>query len=90
MFTTYFVLAASQNLGAVSQAFGYSMHITMISIIGIFGLRTVWMNTVVKAFPKSIEAVFWCYPSSWILIMIANGTVLAVAYSRYMKRGYVK
>lgn len=90
MFTTYFVLAASQNLGAVSQAFGYSMHITVISILGIFGLRTVWMNTVVKAFPKDIEAVFWCYPASWALILIANGVVLAVAYRRYMKRGYIK
>ena len=90
MFTTYFILAASQNLGAVSQAFGYSMHITVISIVGIFGLRTVWMNTVVKAFPKAIEAVFWCYPASWVLIMVANGIVLGVAYTRYMKKGYIK
>ncbi len=90
MFTTYFILAASQNLGAVSQAFGYSMQITVISIIGIFGLRTVWMNTVVRSFPERIEAVFWCYPASWVLIMIANGVVLAVAYRRYIKRGFVK
>ncbi len=90
MFTTYFILAASQNFGAVSQAFGYSMHITVISIIGIFGLRTVWMNTVVKAFPKSIEAVYWCYPASWVLILLANGVVLLCAYNRYMKKGYVK
>ncbi len=90
LFTTYFILAVSQNLGAVSQAFGYSMHITVISILGIFGLRTIWMNTVVKAFPQRIEAVFWCYPASWLLILIANGVVLAVAYRRYMKRGYVK
>ncbi len=90
MFTTYFILAASQNLGAVSQAFGYSMHITVISIIGIFGFRTVWMNTVVRSFPERIEAVFWCFPVSWVLILIANGVVLALAYRRYMKRGYVK
>ncbi|MBO5041293.1 MAG: MATE family efflux transporter [Clostridia bacterium] len=90
MFTTYFILAASQNLGAVSQAFGYSMHITIISILGIFGLRTIWMNTIVKAFPTRIEAVFWCYPASWVLILIANGVVLAVAYNRYMKKGSIK
>lgn len=90
MFTMYFILAASQNLGAVSQAFGYSIHITAISFIGIFGLRTVWMNTVVPAFPTRIEAVYWCYPASWVLITIANGAVLLYAYQRYMKSGYVK
>ncbi len=90
MFTTYVILSASQNFGAVSQAFGYSMHITIISIIGIFGLRTVWMNTVVKAFPKSIEAVIWCFPVSWVFILIANGAVLLYAYNKYMKKGYVK
>ncbi len=90
MFTLYFVLAASQNLGAISQAFGYSIHISIISIIGIFGLRTIWMNTVVPAFPTQIEAVFWCYPASWVLIMIANGAVLFYANNRYIKKGYVK
>ena len=90
MFTTYFLIASSSNCGSAAQAFGYSMHVTIISIIGIFAYRTVWMNTVVKAFPKSIEAVFWCYPTSWLLILIANATLLAIAYRRYMKKGYVK
>ena len=96
MLTTYFLLAISQMLGAISQAFGYAMSITTISVIGIFGVRTIWMNTVFPFFNNPVgcdaglRAVYWCYPSSWILIAIANGVMFVYAYNRYMKKGLVK
>ncbi len=96
MLTTYSMLALSQMLGAVSQAFGYAMSITTISVIGIFGIRTLWMNTVFPYFNNPVgcdaglKAVYWCYPASWLLIAIANGVVFFYAYNRYMKKGLVK
>jgi putative MATE family efflux protein len=96
MLTTYALLAISQMLGAISQAFGYAMSITTISVVGIFGLRTVWMNTVFPFFNNPVgcdagfQAVIWCYPASWLLIALANGVVFLLAYNRYMKKGLVK
>ena len=96
LLTTYFMLALSQILGAISQAFGYAMSITTISVIGIFGLRTVWMNTVFPYFNNpplcdaALKSIYWCFPASWVLIAIGNGLVLIFAYSRYLKKGLVK
>ncbi len=89
MFTLYFILAASQNLGAISQAFGYSLHITVISLIAIFGVRTVWMQLIFPRIPK-IETIFWCFPFTWVLIAVANGAVLLYAYKIYMKKGRIR
>lgn len=96
MLTTYVMLALSQMLGAISQAFGYAMSITIISVIGIFGVRTLWMNTVFPYFNNpplcdaALRSIYWSYPVSWVLIAIANGIVLAISYRRYMKKGLVK
>lgn len=96
MLTTYSMLALSQMLGAVTQAFGYAMSITIISVIGIFGIRTLWMNTIFPYFNNPVgcdaglKAVYWCYPASWVIIAIANGAMFIYAYKRYMTKGLVK
>ena len=96
MLTTYFILAISQMLGAISQAFGYAVSITSISVVGIFGIRTVWMNLIFPYFNNpegcdtGLKTVFWCYPFTWIIIAVSNGVVLYLAYNRYMKKGLVK
>lgn len=88
-FTLYFLLSFAHIFGAMSQAFGYSLYTTIVSIIGIFGLRTVWMNTVYINH-KTIQSVYWCYPVSWALMLVLNGAVLFVANYKYMKKGYIK
>jgi Na+-driven multidrug efflux pump len=83
-------------LGAISQAFGYAMSITSISIVGIFGIRTIWMNVIFPYFNNPVgcdtglRTIYWCYPVSWLIIAVANGVVLLLAYNRYMKKGLVK
>lgn len=89
MFTTYFVLALSNMFAAISQAFGYSLYTSMISIFGVFVFRTIWLNTVYLKY-KTIQTVFWCWPASWVIMFALNCTVMLIAYTKYMKKGYIK
>ncbi len=89
MFTMYFVLSLSNMFSAISQAFGYSLYTSMISIFGVFFFRTIWLNTVYARY-KTIESVFMCWPVSWIIMIVLNCTVMLIAYTKYMKKGYIK
>lgn len=89
MFTLYFLGTAFNILGAASQAFGYSIYVSIISMFGVFGIRTIWMNTVFPHFGTYVS-IIWCYPFTWIIILAANSIVLYIAYNRYMKKGLLK
>lgn len=89
MFTTYFILSLSNMFAAISQAFGYSLYTSMISIFGVFVFRTIWLNTVYLKY-KTIQMVFWCWPASWVIMFVLNCTVMLIAYTKYIKKGYVK
>jgi len=85
MMTTNFLLGAQNILGAATQVFGYAFTITVISIIGVFGIRTLWMNCIYPLY-NTLEMVYTCYPVSWIVIAVANGMALYIAYRNYKKK----
>lgn len=85
MMTTNFFLGLQNILGAATQVFGYAFTITVISVIGVFGIRTLWMNFLYPIF-GTLEMVYGCYPASWIIISVANGVALWIAYRNYKKK----
>jgi putative MATE family efflux protein len=85
MMTTNFLLGTQNILGAATQVFGYAFTITVISIIGVFGIRTLWMNCIYPLY-NTLEMVYTCYPVSWIVIAVANGMALYIAYRNYKKK----
>lgn len=85
MMTTYFIGAIQNILGAATQVFGYAFTITVISAVGVFGIRTLWMNLIYPLF-NTLEAVYFCYPVNWFLIAVANGIAFLIAYHQYTKK----
>ncbi len=85
MMTTNFLLGLQNILGAATQVFGYAFTITIISVVGVFGFRTIWMRYIYPLH-ETLEMVFWCYPISWIIIGIANAVAFYVAYRMYKKK----
>lgn len=70
------------------QAFGYTT-VTMInSVIGVLGVRTLWMRYIYPLY-HSLDTIYICYPVTWTLIMIANAVVFLIAYTKYRKKGKV-
>ncbi|MBE6636653.1 MAG: MATE family efflux transporter [Ruminococcaceae bacterium] len=89
MLLPYFLSGALNIFGVVSQTFGYAMAVTVNSVVGVFGFRTLWMQFIFPRYP-TLDTVFLCFPVTWILILIANSIVFSVAYSRYRRFGTVR
>jgi len=70
---------------------GYPTLQTAISLTGICGLRTVWMQLLydTSLLPASIENVYLCFPFSVILTQLTYAIVIAVLLVRY-KKGTLK
>ena len=75
--------------GSASEALGYSIRITVNSVLGVCGVRTLWMQFIYPHI-KTLDAVYICYPITWGIIILAHGVVLTIAYRRYMKKGTVR
>ncbi len=88
MMTTYIFFGLQNILGAATQVFGYAFTITVISMVGVFGVRALWMSFLYPLF-GTLEAVYGCYPASWFITSIANGLALFIAYHSYKKKAKV-
>ncbi len=88
MFTTYFIAAMMNIFAGASQAFGYAAPLMVNSIVGIFGIRTVWMQFVYPKSP-SLEMLYICYPMTWTFILLSNMAVFFIAYRKYSLKGKV-
>lgn len=66
---------------------GYPTLQTVISLAGICGFRTVWMQFIygTSFLPASIGNVYLCFPFSIILTHLTYAVVVAVLLSRYKK-----
>ncbi len=89
MMTTMWISGAFQVVGGTNQALGYSTAMMINSIVGICGVRTVWMQWFYPL-RKSLEMIYICYPVTWAIILIANTAVLLFAWHRYSKKGMIK
>jgi len=70
---------------------GYPALQTAISLAGICGFRTVWMQLLygTSLLPAAIESVYLCFPFSVILTQLTYAVVSAVLLRRY-KKGVLK
>ena len=71
------------------QAFGYPVLQTLAEVIGIFGLRTVWLQFIYgKLVPATPEMLYLCYPISMVTTALFNGSIAAILLLRYRKGKY--
>lgn len=84
--TMYWISGAYNVIGGAAQAFGYSTMTMINSVIGIFGVRTVWMQLFYPNNP-TLDMLYICYPVTWTLILFANTLVFCYAWRKYNKKG---
>lgn len=72
---------------ATITAMGFPALQTAISLIGICGLRTVWMQFIYDTplLPASINSVYLCFPATIVITQLSLGIACAVLLSRYKK-----
>lgn len=64
-----------------------SVSTTVITLFGICGTRILWIYTIfaVDKF-HTPQALFLCYPVSWVITFIAELVLLKIAYKNFKKR----
>ena len=60
---------------------GASMVPMCVSVLGVCGVRIVWIYTACKAYP-SPTTLYLSWPISWILNIIVDGVIMTVIYKR--------
>jgi len=86
MLTLYFLLSVQSVMCAAIQVYGYPIVSTVVSVVGIFGTRTLWMQLLYPHF-KTLEMVFTCYPVTWMIIAVASSAAFLLVYRRYRMKG---
>lgn len=89
---TYLIYGALDVFAFAVRGIGYSLVPTIVSVLGVCGLRLVWVYT---AFPldafHSLEGLIISYPLSWVVTAAVHFTTFAVLYRRKRHcRGAVK
>ena len=88
LLSVYGIAGGWAVLNGAIHAFGYSILLMINSIVGILGIRTIWMQFIYSQH-KTIEMLYLCYPVTWTVILIDNSFVLLFAFRRYQKRGEI-
>lgn len=71
-------------------AMGYPALQTAISLIGICGLRTIWMQFIYDhLLPATINNVYLCFPATIVITQLSLGAACAILLFRY-KNGRLK
>ena len=71
------------------QVFGYPALQTAAEIVGICGLRTVWLQFIYgKLIPETPEMLYLCYPITIAVTALVNGSIAAILLLRYRKGKY--
>lgn len=83
----YFLCGTMEAMVGVLRGMGYSIMPMIVSLVGICGLRILWVATVfqIPAFHQ-VTTVYWSYPISWFLTIIANICCYVWASKRLKRR----
>lgn len=82
---TYFLCGIMEVLVGALRGLGYSILPMMVAMIGVCGMRVLWIQTVFRL-PQvhNLEGLFVAYPISWI-IAIAMHTICYFLVRRHLK-----
>ena len=87
----YFLCGTMEVLVGALRGLGYSVMPMIVSLIGACGLRVLWVATVfqIPAFHK-VTTVYWSYPVSWALTIVAHLCCYVWAYKRLKRHVEMK
>lgn len=72
MMTTYFLCGMQEVVVGSLRGMGYSMMPMIVSVVGICGLRIVYLATLFQWEPlHNLTSLYMTYPVSWIITFIA-------------------
>lgn len=85
--TLYFIYGLMDTITGALRGMGESLVTMIISILGICGLRIVWVYTIfrIPAY-HTLESLYLSWPISWIVTLIFQLAAFLILYRKYAKR----
>ncbi len=81
---TYGILGLMNILSGALRGMGASFLNMVTSIIGVCGIRIVWILTAFKAI-KTFESLFLCYPLSWFGTMLLHSIMFFFVFRKFRR-----
>ncbi|MBR6224390.1 MAG: MATE family efflux transporter [Firmicutes bacterium] len=87
MCVPYFICGIMNVIPGVIRGMGYSIVTTIVTIIGVCGLRIAWIGTICQL-PQcsTIEWVYASYVATWLITAIAHYIYYKLIYKKTAKR----
>ena len=70
------------------RGMGHSTFPTIVMIVGICGIRFLWLGTYFLTH-RTLEAIYMCFPVSWTITSIILGILWVYCYKKLMKEAAV-
>ena len=67
----YLLVGVMNTTSGVIRGMGYSVAPTVVSLVGVCGLRVAWMYTVF-AWHHTFETLILCFPFTWLVTSVMN------------------
>lgn len=83
----YFLCGIMEVIVGAARGLGSSMRPMLISVLGVCGIRILWVLTVFRL-PQfnNVETIYFSYPLSWAVTCVAQGVWLALLIKKMRKR----
>jgi len=79
----YFLCSFMDVLVGAIRGLGYSVMPTLVSLVGICGLRVAWTAVLFRLpIVLTVEMIYWSYPATWIVTIIAHSCCFLWAMRR--------
>ncbi len=85
---TYILCGMMEAVGGTLRGMGKSVTTMVFTLIGVCGVRILWVNTIFRVF-NTPTSIYISYPVSWFLAFAANFIAFAVIYRKTLKDGAV-
>ena len=82
---TYFTCGAMDVMVGQMRGMGYSIVPMIVSLVGVCGIRIVWIFTVVKA-SNSLLTLYMSYPVSWVVTLAVHFSTFLYVYRKVKQR----
>ncbi len=82
--STYFLCGIMDVMVGSIRGMGYSIMPMMVSLLGVCGLRVVWIFTVF-AFSKSLQVLYISYPVTWTVTFLVHFVCFMLGYREKCK-----
>ena len=84
----YFLAAFQDVISGALRGMGQSFSAMLISLIGICGIRILWLQTIFKIFPTT-ESIYLSYPISWLMASLGNLILFICIYRKTLKNNEI-